>query len=67
MIKNLEIHGKYMDEREHTKRLVKMVEAGLLSLGKKVNFNTTGRFKLYQIQDALELTEKDQTRIGRYS
>ncbi|KAH6997266.1 isopropanol dehydrogenase [Ilyonectria destructans] len=59
MIKNLQIHGKYMYEREHTERLVKMVEAGLLPLGKKVNFNTIGRFKLDQIQEALELAEKE--------
>ncbi|KAH6971647.1 hypothetical protein BKA56DRAFT_677738 [Ilyonectria sp. MPI-CAGE-AT-0026] len=67
MIKNLEIHGKYMYEPEHTKKPVKTVEAGLLLLGKKVNFNTTGRFKLDHIQEALELTEKDQARVGRSS
>ena len=59
MLKSLEIHGRYMYEREHTTRLIKMVETGLLPLGKKVNFETIGKFKLGQVQEALELAEKD--------
>ena len=59
MLNSLEIHGRYMYEREHTACLIKMVETGLLPLGKKVNFTTIGTFKLDQIQEALELAEKE--------
>lgn len=65
MIKNLDIHVKYTYEREHTQRLMKIVEASLLLPGKKVNFNKTGRFKIKQIQEALELAEKGKARVGR--
>jgi hypothetical protein len=59
MLRSLRLYGRYMYERNHTVRLIKMVEAGLLPLGEKVGVSVVGTFNLTQIYDALELAEKE--------
>ncbi|KAK4032847.1 isopropanol dehydrogenase [Parachaetomium inaequale] len=59
MLKSLRIYGRFMYEREHTVRLIQMVEAGLLPLGDRINSKTVGRFKLDQIYEAMELASKE--------
>jgi len=59
MINSLQLRGRFMYEREHTVRLIKMVEAGLLPLGEKVGFRTAARFGLDQIEEAMDVAEKE--------
>jgi threonine dehydrogenase-like Zn-dependent dehydrogenase len=59
MLKSLRIHGRFMYEREHTVRLIQMVEAGLLPLGARINSRTVGRFKLDKIYEAMELASEE--------
>jgi D-arabinose 1-dehydrogenase-like Zn-dependent alcohol dehydrogenase len=60
MIKSLRIQGRFMYEREHTRRLIAMVEAGLVPLGEtKTGHSTVGTFKLEQIQEGLELAASE--------
>ncbi|KAH6842234.1 isopropanol dehydrogenase [Chaetomium sp. MPI-CAGE-AT-0009] len=59
MLKSLRICGRFMYEREHTVRLIQMVEAGLLPLGAKINYRTVGCFKLDQVQKALDVASME--------
>lgn len=55
MFKNLTIKGKFMYEREQTKRLIKMVEFGNLKLGKESGVQVLGPYGLDDIEKALDV------------
>lgn len=59
MLKSLRLFGRFMYDRAHTVRLIKMVELGLLPLGQKINNSVVGKFDLDHIHEALAAAEKE--------
>lgn len=56
---NLKIMGRFMYERTDMARLVRMVEGGVVELGKKVGIKPIGPFGLENIEEAMDSAEKD--------
>lgn len=60
MAKSLRIQGRLMFDRVHVRRLISMIESGLLKLGSGEGSGVTVEaFKMEQIESALEHGEKD--------
>ncbi|KAJ5887522.1 hypothetical protein N7495_007563 [Penicillium taxi] len=58
MFRSLRIQGRFMYERRHIIQLIKMIESGLLSLGKKIGVHQAKEFGLESIDVALEEAAK---------
>ncbi|KAI0157003.1 GroES-like protein [Xylariaceae sp. FL1272] len=58
IIKSLEIKTKWMYTRDEIRRLVKMVETGLLKIGKGAGHQVLGRFPLEEWEKAFEEAPK---------
>lgn len=56
--RNLSLKGKWMYEREDISRLVKMVEVGVLKLGKGAGVEVVGRFGLEDWDTAFRVAEE---------
>jgi threonine dehydrogenase-like Zn-dependent dehydrogenase len=54
MYKGITIKGTFMYTREQAERLIKLVESGLLPIGKRGGIQVTGSFRLEQWQEAFE-------------
>ena len=54
MFKNLTIRGQFMYEREDVRGIIKLVEAGVLKLGKSAGQEVVGQFPLEEWQKAFE-------------
>ncbi|TGO25828.1 hypothetical protein BPAE_0072g00040 [Botrytis paeoniae] len=54
VMKNLTIRGQYMYEREDVKGLIKLVESGLLKLGKAAGMETVGEFSIEQWDEGIK-------------
>lgn len=54
MFKGITIKGTYMYTREQADRLIKLVETGILPIGKRGNLRVTGTFQLADWQQAFE-------------
>lgn len=55
VMNNLTIRGQYMYEREDVKGLVKLLESGLLKLGKAGGYETVGEFSIEQWDEGLKV------------
>ncbi|KAF5860102.1 hypothetical protein ETB97_002063 [Aspergillus alliaceus] len=54
MFKNIRLQGRFMYDRQHILRMVRMVESGLLKLGAAIGVNKTEEFGLESIEEALQ-------------
>ncbi|KAF7896641.1 uncharacterized protein EAF01_009044 [Botrytis porri] len=54
VMKNLTIRGQYMYEREDVKGLIKLVESGLLKLGKEGGMEIVGEFSIEQWDEGIK-------------
>lgn len=54
MFKGISIKGTFMYTREQADRLIKLVECGLLPIGKRGNVQVTGTFSMVEWQEAFE-------------
>lgn len=54
VMRNLTIRGQYMYEREDVKGLIKLVESGLLKLGKAVGMEIVGEFSIEQWDEGIK-------------
>ncbi|KAF7913362.1 uncharacterized protein EAE98_011587 [Botrytis deweyae] len=54
VMKNLTIRGQYMYEREDVKGLIKLVESGLLKLGKAGGMEIVGEFSIEQWDEGIK-------------
>ena len=54
MFKSLRLQGRFMYDRAHIIQIIKMVEAGILKLGKGMGVTETQRFGLDSIDEALK-------------
>ncbi|TGO37105.1 hypothetical protein BHYA_0106g00380 [Botrytis hyacinthi] len=54
VMKNLTIRGQYMYEREDVKGLIKLVESGLLKLGRAGGMEIVGEFSIEQWDEGIE-------------
>jgi D-arabinose 1-dehydrogenase-like Zn-dependent alcohol dehydrogenase len=59
MIKSLQIRGRFMYERQAIVRLIQMVEAGIVKLGKAAGVEIVGAYKLEDIEAALDDAAKN--------
>lgn len=59
MFKNLTIRGQFMYEREDVKGIIKLVESGVLKLGKSAGQEIVGKFPLEEWQQAFEAATKN--------
>lgn len=59
MFKSLQLKGKFMYEREAVFRLIKMVESGLLKLGKGAGLKVVGPYDLENWHEAFDAAEKN--------
>jgi len=59
MFKSLQLRGKFMYERDAIKRLIKMVESGLLKLGEAGGLKVVGPFALEDWEEAFDQAEKN--------
>ncbi|KAG9057380.1 hypothetical protein FS842_007081 [Serendipita sp. 407] len=57
MLKSIRIQGRFMYERASVLKLVAMVEAGLVKLGKKAGVEVIGAYGLEDAEKALDLAE----------
>lgn len=55
VLKNISIRGHYMYEREDVQGLIKLVETGVLRLGKQAGHEIVGRFKLEEWEQAIDI------------
>ena len=55
VMKNLTIRGQYMYQRQDARDFIKLVETGVLKLGKKAGHDVVGKFKFEEAKQALEL------------
>jgi len=55
VINNLTIRGQYMYERDDARDLIKLVEAGVLKIGRSVGHEVVGEFALQDWQKAIEV------------
>jgi threonine dehydrogenase-like Zn-dependent dehydrogenase len=54
MFKSLTIKGSFMYTREQADELIRLVETGMLPIGKRAGIQVTGKFALSQWSEALE-------------
>ncbi|KAI0435449.1 GroES-like protein [Xylaria sp. FL1042] len=54
VFKGLTLHGTFMYTRQQTDELIKLVESGMLPIGKRGGYEVTGKFTLNQWEDAFE-------------
>ncbi|MCJ1478104.1 hypothetical protein MMC13_006779 [Lambiella insularis] len=59
MIKNLTIRGQYMYENEDVRGCIKMVEAGVLKLGKDAGHKVIAQFPLDKWEEALQTAKQN--------
>ena len=57
--KNLTLKGKWMFEREDIKRMIKMVENGMMKLGESAGMKIVGKFGLEDWDKAFTAAEKN--------
>jgi D-arabinose 1-dehydrogenase-like Zn-dependent alcohol dehydrogenase len=57
VFKSIKIKGKYMYERADIEGLIRLVEAGILKVGKKAGLDMFGPYRLDQIQEAISMAE----------
>jgi threonine dehydrogenase-like Zn-dependent dehydrogenase len=58
MFKNLRVQGRFMFEREHVERLIKLVEAGNLEMGKEIGMTKFEKFGLEEWEKAVDAAAK---------
>lgn len=61
MRNNLRIHGRFMYERRDIPRLIRMVELGMVKLGKNAGISSLGPYGLKDVEDALSVAEENAT------
>ncbi|KAK7755989.1 hypothetical protein SLS62_001931 [Diatrype stigma] len=61
MMNNIEIKGRWMYTRDEVREVVKLVETGLLKLGKSAGHTVHGKFKLDEWQAALDTAANHDT------
>ncbi|KAI1272537.1 GroES-like protein [Xylaria sp. FL0933] len=54
VFKGLTLHGTFMYTRQQADELIKLVESGLLPIGKRGGYEITGKFTLEQWEEAFE-------------
>ena len=54
VFKGLTLHGTFMYTRKQADELIKLVESGMLPIGHRGGFKTTGQFNLEQWEEAFE-------------
>jgi len=59
VLNNLTIRGHYMYEREDVQGLIKLVEAGVLKLGKSAGHEIVGQYSLGEWEEAMETANKN--------
>ncbi|KAI1639060.1 GroES-like protein [Biscogniauxia mediterranea] len=59
MLNNFEIKGRWMYTRKEPRALIKLVEAGVLKIGKPAGHEVSGRFKLEDWEAALDAGAKN--------
>ncbi|KAJ6445313.1 GroES-like protein [Purpureocillium lavendulum] len=59
MGKGLSIRGTFMYTREQMDSLIRLIETGMLTLGKKAGVETTGKFALGEWETAFEAAARD--------
>ncbi|KAK4064654.1 hypothetical protein Trihar35433_8171 [Trichoderma harzianum] len=59
MFNDLKLHGKFMYERKDVRMLIKMVEKGIMGLGKKVGARVEGKFGLDQWDEAFTAAKEN--------
>ena len=59
MHRNLTLKGKWMFEREDIKGMIKLVENGVLKLGKGAGLRTVGKFELEDWDKAFTAAEEN--------
>lgn len=57
VLNNLTIRGQYMFERDDIRDVIKMVETGVLRLGKDAGHTVAGEFKLEEFEKAIDTSE----------
>ena len=57
--KNLTLKGKWMFEREDIKRMIKMVEKGMMKVGESEGMKIVGKFGLEDWDKAFTAAEKN--------
>jgi threonine dehydrogenase-like Zn-dependent dehydrogenase len=60
VLNNLTIRGQYMYERSDVVALIKMVETGVLKLGKAAGHEVVGKFEFEQLVEAIEAASVNQ-------
>ena len=58
VLKNLTIRGQYMYEREDVQGLIKLVESGVLKIGKKLGHKVAHSFKLEEWEEAFRVASE---------
>lgn len=58
VLNNLTIRGQYMYEREDVIGLIKLVEAGVLKLGKRAGHEVVGQYSLEEWEKAMEVANQ---------
>ncbi len=58
VFKKLSLRGRFMSERHTFTQLIRMVEAGIVKLGKPAGIKVIGTFGLHQLEEAMTLAEK---------
>jgi len=58
MFKSLQLRGKFMYERDAIWRLIKMVESGLLKLGRGAGLSVVGPYPLESWEEAFDEAKK---------
>ena len=66
MHENMRIHGKWMYERSDCAEMSKLIERGMLKLGKTGGAEITGVYPLEQWKDAWEMAA-EKAFVGQYS
>ncbi|KAL7945189.1 GroES-like protein [Trichoderma barbatum] len=65
MFNDLKLHGKFMYERKDVRMLIKMVETGVMGLGKKIGARVEGKFRLEEWDEAFTAAQEN-TGPGQY-
>ncbi|KAH8816726.1 chaperonin 10-like protein [Xylogone sp. PMI_703] len=58
-IKNITIRGQYMYEKEDARGIIKLVESGVLKLGKEVGHEVVATYKFEEWEKALDTSSKN--------
>jgi threonine dehydrogenase-like Zn-dependent dehydrogenase len=59
MFKNLTIRGQLMYEREDVRGIIKLIEAGVLKLGKSAGQEVIGKFPLEEWEKAMDIARQN--------